>query len=145
MSIFLFSRPQFPSILRVLGLIWALFWRTGAQSQQARHRAGKAHKQSSPYLCPRVEFCIQNDEICFIFNLISWVCTDTFLVFSQALLAKYEGHEEELLSTIKEKYGVSDDQDPSQAPPPPVLRAEGAEDGVTTERITLTIAYWAER
>ena len=64
------------------------------------------------------------------------------------LLTKYAGHEEELLETIMEKYGVTEAPQHNPAPPPPrpvdTQEFDGASDEFT-ERITLTVAYWANR
>ncbi len=71
------------------------------------------------------------------------------------LLTKYAGHEEELLETIMEKYGITETPQhpeppappPPPPPPPPQEKAkefDGASDEFT-ERITLTVAYWANR
>ena len=67
------------------------------------------------------------------------------------LLSKYAGHEEELLESVMEKYGVTErPQHPPSPPPPPPPPApapapeDGGGDGFT-ERITLTVAYWAKR
>ncbi len=63
-----------------------------------------------------------------------------------ALLSKYEGYEEDLLESIMEKYNV---EEPPHHPPAPSSLPDarqlstGAEE--ITERITLTVAYWARR
>ena len=63
-----------------------------------------------------------------------------------ALLSKYEGYEDDLLASIMEKYNVT--EPPHHPPPPPSLPNErqlSTSANEITERITLTVAYWARR
>lgn len=64
------------------------------------------------------------------------------------LLTKYAGHEAELLESIMEKYDITEvPQHLDPSPPPPASKEEAKKfDGASdefTERITLTVAYWA--